>query len=74
MDEETHRHQCLQCGTIWMHGNNCKGDLISHLCPGCGVEEREWYEGPELPTHIGDCAGPDHRSFPMTIETFAMFA
>lgn len=45
-----HRHRCLQCGTIWEHGSECKGDEDKHRCPHCNkLQWKAVDEGPADP-------------------------
>lgn len=62
---DTHKHQCLDCNTIWEHANSCRNassELIfklAHMCPKCGRAEYHHYLGPNKPSHRGTCQRPE---------------
>lgn len=31
-----HSHECLSCGTKWIHGDENAGNQAEHTCPTCG--------------------------------------
>jgi hypothetical protein len=44
-----HAHVCQNCRkagkeTVWVHGDECRGNKTAHKCPECGAEE--WKQAP----------------------------
>lgn len=59
-----HKHRCRKCQTVWEHGAGCQGSSPAHICPtpGCGQEERGWYEGDKLATYVTNCVTKKHAA------------
>jgi hypothetical protein len=43
-----HAHRCEKCNssgiqTIWIHGDECAGQIAAHKCPKCGeIQWKKW--------------------------------
>lgn len=59
-----HKHQCRRCQIVWEHESACAGNSEAHTCPtpGCGQEEREYYEGEQPASYVTDCATNQHAA------------
>lgn len=55
-----HSHRCKNCGVIWHHSDEMRGNVVAHKCPACGKMEWEQFNhaGDQLPHEGHGGRGP----------------